>query len=127
MSHTSEPKDNFDIGTNKSAAGNTPIVKTESFDLTGLLLDYLSHWGVFLLSIIREGYTARCQHVLQRSQRVRGEPQTSLCLLLLVELRGRLHLPLHALQELQQLFRMVARIFQTTFKTIKISHRNNPP
>ena len=82
---------------------------------------------VFLLSIIREGYTARCQHVLQRSQRVRGEPQTSLCLLLLVELRGRLHLPLHALQELQQLFRMVARIFQTTFKTIKISQRNNPP
>ena len=49
MSHTSEPKDNFDIGTNKSAAGNTPIVKTESFDLTGLLLDYLSHWGVLLL------------------------------------------------------------------------------
>ena len=33
MSHTSEPKDNFDIGTNKSAAGNTPIVKTESYGL----------------------------------------------------------------------------------------------
>ena len=58
MSHTSEPKDNFDIGTNKSAAGNTPIVKTESFDLTGLLLDYLSHWGVFLLSIIICGAAA---------------------------------------------------------------------
>lgn len=58
MSHTSEPKDNFDIGTNKSAAGNTSIVKTESFDLTGLLLDYLSHWGVFLLSIIICGAAA---------------------------------------------------------------------
>ena len=58
MSHTSEPKDNFDTGANKSADSNPPIVKTEAFDLTGLLLDYLSHWGVFLLSIIICGAAA---------------------------------------------------------------------
>lgn len=54
MSH----KDNFDNGNNISTEDKTQQIKTEAFDLTGLLLDYLSHWGAFLLSIIICGAAA---------------------------------------------------------------------
>ncbi len=58
MPHSSEPKDNFDTGTPKQAANSANLVKTETFDITGLLLDYLSHWAIFLLSIIICGAAA---------------------------------------------------------------------
>lgn len=54
MSH----KDNFDNGNNISTEEKSQQIKTEAFDLTGLLLDYLSHWGAFLLSIIICGAAA---------------------------------------------------------------------
>lgn len=54
MSH----KDNFDNGKNISTEDKTQQIKTEAFDLTGLLLDYLTHWGAFLLSIIICGAAA---------------------------------------------------------------------
>lgn len=54
MSH----KDNFDNGNNISTEDKSQQIKTEAFDLTGLLLDYLSHWGAFLLSIIICGAAA---------------------------------------------------------------------
>lgn len=54
MSH----KDNFDNGNNISTEDKNQQIKTEAFDLTGLLLDYLSHWGAFLLSIIICGAAA---------------------------------------------------------------------
>lgn len=54
MSH----KDNFENDNNISTEDKTQQIKTEAFDLTGLLLDYLSHWGAFLLSIIICGAAA---------------------------------------------------------------------